>query len=1153
MTRTWKLGLILLMLAGCPVRTTPLEVPTVSVAEQASSLSGRVEWKAAPYRVQLTNLLDDFARGATVSLIEAETGVTRATSLVDGNGQFLLTFGKGWKAKADPTNAGRSVAYYLEAIKGIKGSNPTPNQANAPAMRLRSLVWFSFTQNGWIGLTGSTPGPVTVSPSTTAISLWMNQRMVEGQVISPAAFIGSLEPAPAQPAPADYTATGGLSSSVYASTYNAVVTAIANDQDPLQVIVLSSAGSAVNTDTAFKVTGVTPQQGKIGDTITIQGTGFVPANMTVRFGNLIAPIITGAGTGTSSSTAIEGGIGDRGASTPTSLLVQVPSGARTGLIEVEMNGVKAYSPSFRIPSSDGHPMLTVNALNRTVIHAANGSGTVVSIDPSTLTVKTLNPSAGSLIGDPACLLVNPEGSSNGTYRLYVASRSTGKIVQMQQDGVILSSTWLDVPGVTGMAIGPGGDLFVVQGSLNQIRRFRVNWTNGTVTTASVATYTGITGPASLAFDSAGRAFVVCPGGGVVQRFIPGSSDTGTLAAPGLMDWAYVPGPEGITVDTGGNCFVSCPGSNVIFKVDPFRNLSAFLSIGSPGSLGQDEAGNIYVTDKSRFIIRRISISGDVKILAYGMSNLGGVAVDSTGRAYVGNGASGTILRLDGDGVTASPLISGMAEPNGITFRNGKLLVAHTGIDRVSEVALDGSARTVVNAGLDMPGGVEASDDGNTFYAGRLNYTDSWWFLPGGRDVWSNVGLSIVSGSTSTWSRPLVWGTTDWSGFGQGIQVIATSPRRVLVTDRARRFLLQIRQTGASSNIYEVRNISPLFTGTRIFPADVYDVVYDGARYAYVSCANNTIYRIDTQSLPPSAPQAIACPGVPTGLGFMGGVLYAVDSTNNTLRRVSSPATATATDAWSLQPTGAGSLRHITTTGGSLYVTDASRKSIWKVAPSSGTASEYVTGLNGAPSRLRAYSDGSLVVRCDDGVYYRISTASPPGVSQQWSTIGCTGCSILEFDLQADGNVAWMQPRQQVFDSAFGMMNTRELARDPAGPGNQNWLYAAATHGVWGRNLDNPDIEISVTNVGRPSGLAVHPVSHLVYALNTGGVLNEIDPVTGTVTPRATLPGSSGWGLDFNAVSSTFVATNPSSNLVYTIRASDWNVLQHMAGLWKPVF
>ena len=283
------------------------------------------------------------------------------------------------------------------------------------------------------------------------------------------------------------------------------------------------------------------------------------------------------------------------------------------------------------------------------------------------------------------------------------------------------------------------------------------------------------------------------------------------------------------------------------------------------------------------------------------------------------------------------------------------------------------------------------------------------------------------------------------------------------------------------------------------------------------------------------------------------MLYAVDSTNNTLRRVSSPATATAADAWSLKPTGAGSLRHITTTGGNLYVTDAGRNSIWKVDPSAATAIEYVTGLNGPPSRVRAYSDGSLLVRCGDGVYYRITTASPPGISQQWSTIGCTTCSILEFDLQADGNTAWLQPRQQVFDSAFGLMNTREVARDPSGPGNHNWLYVAATHGVWARDLDNPDIEVSMTGVGRPSGLAVHPSSHLVYALNTSGVLNEIDPVTGTVTARATLPGSSGWGLDFHAGSGTFYATNPSSNLVFTIRASDWTVSQHVAGLWKPVF
>ena len=120
-------------------------------------------------------------------------------------------------------------------------------------------------------------------------------------------------------------------------------------------------------------------------------------------------------------------------------------------------------------------------------------------------------------------------------------------------------------------------------------------------------------------------------------------------------------------------------------------------------------------------------------------------------------------------------------------------------------------------------------------------------------------------------------------------------------------------------------------------------------------------------------------------------------------------------------------------------------------------------------------------------------------------------------------------------------------------GNQNWLFAATNRGLWGRNLDTPDTEISIANVGRTSGLAVHPVSHLVYALNSGGQLWEINPSTGVKTVRATLTGSSGWGLDFLASSGTFYATNPSSNIVYKVNRSNWTVGRHYAGLWRPAF
>lgn len=1092
----------------------------VSQPARAVPVAGRIDTMRG-YHVQLTDLLNDFAKGATVSLIEVESGETRGTSVADDQGRFVIHFGDAFQARKKSPGDTRSVAYYLEAVKGVKGGNSVPNQAGADAIRLRTMIWYDFAANGWVSLANAAPGPLTISLSTTTVAFFVNQKVVNKEAVSPEAFIGSVDPSRSSQAPADYTAVGELTSTIYGNLLAQVANAVSRDQDPIHTLILTSGGQTVNTTTDIQVSGIAPTSAAIGTVITITGQNFEPTLVEVAFVGADAFV-------------------DFASSTRSALKVPVPAGARSGLIRVSLNGKNTYSPPITITTDDGHLTTFRDSAGATTLWAvSNDLGSLVRINPDGSTT-TMNTS----LAVPRGVLVNPERTTASSYRIYVADAGTNKVVQFNQAGTLTNAAWLSASDPSALAVGPDGDLYVAQTSAGSILRARANWSTGTLTNASVATYTGFTTPVALAFDYSGNLYVVENAANRVRRFKPGAADSGTVV-PTTLDWAFLSDPDGIAIDTAANAFVTSSSNNVVFKIDAFRNMSAFLTLSGPGSIARDAAGNLYVVDQTRNLIRRVTLSGDQKIVAYGLSALRGVAVDASGNVYTALKNSGAVLKLYADGITTSPLISGVAAPDGLTLRNGKIYVAHTDTNNVTEVALNGAARSVIPGGLHSPGGVEVSDDGSTYYVGRLNLGDSWWLVvPTGGQPYEESGLDIVTngGGTITQRYPLIHGTRDWNGLGQALVKISDS--QFAIADRVQRKVILMTSMAAGSYAQRIQDVTPSFGGSKQFPDDIYDMVYDGSRYLFVTCNDKKIYRLDTTSFSAAPGVVTGIPGQPYGLAYGGGVLYVTDRTNATVRRVLSPSTATAIDAsWSVSagtgPMGAAYF------GGNLYVADYEGAKIWKIVPPGTTASVYIS-LNSNPSRLRAWNDGRLLVRCSDGVYYNISTSNPPVESQYSSTIGCTGCGIIEFAIDAANNVYWSQPYQHSTHNAIGTLNTRELARD------QNWLYIAATHGVVGMDLTSGE-EMSINNVGTAIGLAVNPSNRELYVLNSGGRLYTVDYANRSVTQRLTLPTSSGWGLDFDAPRNVLYAAVPGNNLVYRVETSSWTASPVKVGLHAPMF
>ncbi|MEB3300197.1 MAG: IPT/TIG domain-containing protein [Candidatus Sericytochromatia bacterium] len=1131
--------LVTAALVGCtlnPVRQAQgSQGPRGAEASQASSTAfvgaATVRGSVAPsrgYHVQLTNLLDEFARGATVSLIDADSGETVGTSLADASGSFVISFGSAFSPVPGPDGQ-FSKPYIMEAIKGVQAANDRPNQAGGDLIRLRTVVWFDFANKGWTSLTSATPGPITISLSTTTVAFVINQRKLDGEALDPNLFMGCLDPQLAGQAPSDYREVLALPIGIYQSLYTQIVNSVVNDQDPIQALVLGSNGVVANTQTSFEVFGaVSPASGVIGTRITLTGNNLDPDAVEVTFaGGVVAPVQPG--------------------STAGALLVDVPPGARTGLIQVTMRGITAYTDSFTVTTRDGRTSVFAAATGATTVWTASAiQGTLMKVDGEGV-VRIVNRS----LTTPRSILVNPEGRTSSPYMVYVADGGTNKIVQLRDDGTLVNANWMTVTDPRALVVGPDGDLYVSEGSANRIVRARVNWSaSGTsaVTNASLASYTGLSGPGAMAFDFEGHLYVVEPSADRARRFLPGAGDSGALA-PALTDWAYLAGPSGIAVDTEGACYLTSPGQNIIQKIDRFRRAQPFLSTRAPASISRDALGNLYVIDQDRALIQRVSLAGDSKVIAYGLAYLRGLAGDGEGNLYVALRESGAVLRLDADGNTTRTQISGIAAPYGLNIRGGKLQVAHTDNGNATEVdPVTGEAKSAIVGGLTLPGSVDTSDDGQTYYAGTLNSIDSWWRSDAG-DPLTVAGLHVKDQNGLRLWRHAIHGTHDWNNFGQALWRKATGGNEYLLIDRADRKLTDIRATGSG---HEILDRTPTFSGTAAFPNDIYDLVYDGSRYAWVSCADKSVYRLDLSTTIPAATAITGFAGVPYGMTLMSGKLYVVDRGTRFLRVISSPTTATSVDAGGLELAGATTdLKGIAHTGGNLYVADYGSASLWKVPPGGGPTL-HVT-FNGRPSRVRATSTGDILARVSDGVFYMTSTTASPAPRQWASTIGCTGCGILEYFIDAADNVSWSQPRQHDTVGARGAMNTREIQR--AG----DWVYGAATNAVVGWKISSYEggrhDGRSITGLSNPRGIAVGASNDDLFVLNSVGGVYSVSTAGGTfaVTTRANLPGGTGWGLEFLPGLNRLVATQPENGNIYEIPTSTWTPALRKQGLHSPIF
>jgi sugar lactone lactonase YvrE len=287
-------------------------------------------------------------------------------------------------------------------------------------------------------------------------------------------------------------------------------------------------------------------------------------------------------------------------------------------------------------------------------------------------------------------------------------------------------------------------------------------------------------PTAMAADSTGSLYVADRENHIIRKISPTGS-VSTLAgsagisgtADGLGSAARFYSPYGITVDDSGNVYVADSGNSAIRKISPAGVVTTLA--GLPGTSGSADgtgtaarfglpvgialapSGELYVTDYTNNLIRKVTLAGVVTTFAGELNAFGGVsrfnspwgiAVDSEGNIYVSDRSNirkitssgspslfaGTLNGEvdDTDGIGSEARFNSPAE---ITFDDsGRLIVADMGNHSIRSITSTGIVRTIGGdssrfgyldgvghiASFASPTGITATPNGEIYIADSYN-------------------------------------------------------------------------------------------------------------------------------------------------------------------------------------------------------------------------------------------------------------------------------------------------------------------------------------------------------------------------------------------------------------------------------------------------
>ena len=396
-----------------------------------------------------------------------------------------------------------------------------------------------------------------------------------------------------------------------------------------------------------------------------------------------------------------------------------------------------------------------------------------------------------------------------------------------------------------------------------------------------------------------------------------AGNAGTADGTGIL--ANFSNPYGVTVDSAGNVFVADRNNHTIRKVtsagvvttlagtagvagstDATGSAAKFLY---PSGVAVDTAGNVFVADRSNYIIRKVTSAGVVTTLAGTAASSGttdatgsaarfnlpsGVAVDTAGNVFVADNVSHTIRKVTSAGVVTTLAgtanVAGSTDATGLSARfnypfgvavdtAGNVFVADRGNATIRKVTSAGVVSTEAgqsgsagsNNGLGSAArfnyahGVTVDSAGNVFVADTYNHTIR-------NSVSSAPATVTLSNLSKTYTGSAQAPTTTVSPSGLTLEVIYTG-------------------TAASLS-------APVTAGSYVVTASVVDNFYYGTTSGVVTISK--------------ASQTITFASIPSKFVGSGAFVVAPTSTAALTVALSSSNTAVATvSGFSISPIGAG--------------------------------------------------------------------------------------------------------------------------------------------------------------------------------------------------------------------------------------------------------
>jgi len=245
-------------------------------------------------------------------------------------------------------------------------------------------------------------------------------------------------------------------------------------------------------------------------------------------------------------------------------------------------------------------------------------------------------------------------------------------------------------GPTGMFLLSSGSFLLVDEINARVRTVSssvvTTFAGGFIGDGRRATQAAFVGPENLSFDLSGNYYVADAGGNRIRKVNPAGQIT-TVAGTGVSGYngdnipatqAELYTPYGVAADPFGNLFISDTSNVLIRKVDTSGNISTFASDSSFSdllSIASDSVGNIYVADDGNCVVHKITAAGAVSLVAGVLGNCG----------------------FNGDGIPATTaLLNG---PYGVALDlQGNLYLTDYGNNRVRVVNAAGVINTVAGNG-----------------------------------------------------------------------------------------------------------------------------------------------------------------------------------------------------------------------------------------------------------------------------------------------------------------------------------------------------------------------------------------------------------------------------------------------------------------------